>query len=60
MIEDGNDPIRLPRHGHIFQQFKHGMGGILQGTEVDPFILLVALGGHVSVIQEDFANVLGG
>lgn len=59
MIEYGNDPVSLPWHGHIFEQFEDGMGGIFECTEVDSLVLLVAFGGHVSVVLEDFANVFG-
>ena len=45
------------RFWNQLQQFEYGMWSLLQCIEVYTLVLLIALGGHVSVILEDFANL---
>ena len=59
MVENRNDPIRLPWHGHILEKFEDGMRCVFECSEVDPLILLVTLGRHIAMVLEDFADVFG-
>ena len=47
----------LPRHGHILEQFEHGVRHVLQGAKVDALVVAELARRHVAVIGHDFAHV---
>ena len=49
----------LPRHGHVLQQLEHRVRHVLERAQVHALVMAELAVGHVAVVGDDLANVLG-
>ena len=55
---DRNVPDLLPGHGHVLEELEDGVRHELERTEVDALVVAVFAARHVSVVADDFAQML--
>lgn len=59
VIEDGDFADLLPRVGDVFKEFHDSVGHVLECTKVDAFVVAEFPVTHISVVFDNFPDVLG-
>lgn len=50
----------FPWHRHVFKEFEHSVGDVLERTKVHALVAAELFVGHITMIFDDLANVLWG